>query len=266
MPAFQPTVAGGAPSRDIWSDIGGAIGGLFGLPQQHAADQAQKQSAEQQALANQYGQQGAGVFGQLGQQGQGQYNAYNQNYLGLLNQYGQTAGLGNTIQGQQGQGQNPYQLDQNQQALFNQSNAQIANASKQAQAQFQQHMAAQGISDPRALQVGQEQLQEHFNALQQETEAKFYEQIKQDKEQALQQIISQLGQYGQQGIGQQEAAGSGFLGLASGAQSFAAQNQNVALQQQSNGFSQEAGLAQFIAKLSGVGVRQPGDTIQYNPG
>lgn len=242
--------------RDIWSDIGNGIGSLFGIPQQQAANAAQKQSASQQTLANQYGQQAAGVYGGLAQQGGNQAGQYQNNYLNLLNQYGQLSGVGSPInaapvggttaqnfayqnqqqmQGQQGgQTASPYQLDPNQQALLNQSNAQIAQASKSAQAQFAQHMASSGITDPRALQLGQEQLQEHFQALQQDTEAKFYEQVKADKLTALQQIISGLSQYGQQGVGEEEAAGSGYLGLASGAQAFSAQNQNVALQQQQN--------------------------------
>ncbi len=238
------------PTRDIWSDIGGAVGSLFGIPQGQAAHNAQQQSSQQQALANQYGAQGANIYHGLANQGQSQTGAYQANYLNLLNKYAGTAGLnsqGNTIdpngwrppdQGQPGQGQagpDPYALDHNQQSLLNQSNAQIAQASKSAQAQFVQHMNNAGFgNDPRALQVGQEQLQEHFTALQQETEAKFYEQVKADKLTALQQIIQGLSQYGQQGIGEQEAAGSGFLGLASGAQAFSAQNQNVALQQSQN--------------------------------
>lgn len=280
--AVQPTVAGGAPSRDIWSDIGGAVGGLFGIPQQQAAHNAQQQSAQQQALATGYGQQAAGIYGGLASQGAQQAGVYNSQYLNLLNRFGGLAGLGGntvgnnprqpntaagqqgnlaqTLNGQPGQGQpgggpgeNPYQLDQNQQALFNQSNAQLAQTFHQAQSQLAQHLSASGIDDPRYQQVAQEQLQEHFSALQQETQAKFYDQVKQEKLSALQQIISGVGQYGQQGVGQEEAAGSGFLGLAQGAQSFAQQQQNVALQQQSNSQSQINGLLNLGGFAAGGG-------------
>lgn len=277
--AVQSGSANG-PTRDIWSDIGNGIGSLFGIPQQQAAQTAQKQSAGQQALANQYGQQGAGIYGGLAQQGANQQGQYQNNYLNLLNQFGQLSGVGSPVnaapvggttaqnfayqnaqqagQGQGGQAANPYQLDHNQQAMLNQSNAQIANASKSAQAQFVQHMASSGITDPRALQLGQEQLQEHFQALQQETEAKFYEQVKTDKLAALQQIIASMSQYGQQGIGEQEAAGSGFLGLASGAQAFSAQNQNVALQQQQNSQGAIGGLLNLGGFALGGGFGKAG--------
>lgn len=253
--AVQAGQVDGTTRGGIFQGITNLFGGILGeTDAQFAAKQSQNLATTQQASATQYGQQAAGNYSQIGQQGQKQTGIYDNNYLNLLNQYGGMAGLGgNTIntrggtgaggnlaqtlnsqpgQGQQQAGPNPYQLDPNQQSMLNQSNAQIAQASKSAQAQFAQHMASSGITDPRALQLGQEQLQEHFQALQQETEAKFYEQVKTDKLAALQQIISGVSQYGQQGIGEQEAAGSGFLGLAQGAQAFAAQNQNVALQQQ----------------------------------
>ena len=267
---------------DLFSTIGNAIGGLFGIPQGQAAQKANNQAQQQQQLQNQYGQQASNVYSGLQQQGHAQIGAQNQNFLTLLDRYGSIAGLGNPLSfGQQGHpgdsggrtptpgtpGQNPqatrtdpsldpYALDGNQQAQLNQSMGQIANAQKSAAAQFTQQMAASGITDPRALQLGQEQLQEHFATLQADTQTKFYEQVKQDKLTALQQIISQIGQYGQQGVQETEAAGSGFLGLASGAQSALTNQQQLALQQQQSSQGAIGGLLNLGGFAAGGGFNR----------
>lgn len=255
------------------------ISSLLGMDASHAAGQAQKTADSQTALQNQYGQQAAGVYGQLNQQGNTQSAAYQSNYLPLLQQFGSLAGLGgNTLQGtgtapgaqrvptaqggvNAGQGSNPqaqggpqdannpYSLDHNQQGLLNQQLGQLSKSFQQAQGQLAQSFAAKGITDPRAVQVGQEALQEHYNALQEATQTQFYEQIKQDKLKALQELISGVGQYGAQGAQQQEAAGSGYLGLASGAQAAANANQQNALAQTQNAQTQASGALSLLTSF-----------------
>lgn len=158
------------------------------------------------------------------------------------------------------QGNNPYQLDQYQQQQLNQSTALIAQSQQQAQAAFAQHMAAAGINDPRALEVGQQQLSEHFAALTAQTQTQFYENVKQQKQQALQALITEMSQYGQQGIGQQEAAGTGYLGLASGAQAAANANAINAQNAQAQNNAQTSGILDLIGFGLGGGFGGAGST------
>lgn len=271
------------------------LSSLLGLDSAHNAGVAQTNSTNQLALQNQYGSQGANIYAGLAQQGGQQAGAYGSNYLNLLNQFGGLAGLGgNTIPGQGGPGsqnpgtpqnnapagtngvpqnqggpqdpKNPYSLDPNQQGLLNQSLASLGKQQQQATASFQQQLSAKGINDPRALQVGQEAIQEHFSALQQTTQAQFYEQVKQDKLKALQDIISGLGQYGQQGIQQEESAASGYLGLSSGAQAAANQQQNQANQQQQLANNQFGGLLNLIGFGVGGGFGGAGTPATVSSG
>lgn len=257
------------------------------------AGQAQTLATQQQGVANAYGQQGAGVYGALNSAGANQSAAYQGNYLNLLNEYGSLAGLGaNAVGGapvnpatqggagvrtatapgaaanqpgaQQGgagqqvqggnQASNPYSLDQNQQSLLNQQIAGVQQSAKQATAGFQQQMEAQGITDPRSLEVGTQQIQEHFAQLSSQTQTAFYQQVKTDKLQAMQQLLSGLSGYGQTGISQQEAAGSGYLGLASGAQAATNAQQSNALNQQNLSNEQLSGLFQLIGGAVGGGL------------
>lgn len=218
-----------------------------------------------QTNANAYQGQAAAGYGNLAQQGQAQTNEYNANYIPLLQKFGSYAGLGgsglnaggisnvNPTTGQTATAQanaqngmasdpanNPYTLDQNQQGLLNQQTASLAKQHQQATASFEQELQAHGISDPRALQVGKETLDEHFASLKATTETQFYEQVKQDKMKALQSLISEMEQYGQQGISETEASAGG-LGSLGGAQ------QNQANIQQQNAQSQQSGLAQLLS-------------------
>lgn len=297
---------------DFFSTIGNLVGGIFGIPQEQAAQKAKNQSAEQYNRQKGYQDSGAGIYGQLGSQGAAQYADYHNNYLNLLSQFGNLSGLGDPLSHFGGPGQpayggtqgaiggtshpgqwnmaqptnqaaidaaggpsviaqynqgpqpqptsassDPYALDTYQQQQLNQSQANIARQAKSAVGSFEQQMNAHGITDPRALQVGREQIHEHFAALSADTQTKFYEQAKKDKLAALQSIIGEIQQYGQQGIGQQEAAGSGYLGLAGGAGASYAQNQNVALQQQQSSQDAIGGLLNLAGFGAGGGFRQP---------
>lgn len=257
------------------------LSSLLGMDAQHNAGVAQNK-------ANAYGDQAAGLYGGIGQQGQNQTNTYNQNYLPMLQQFSGLAGLGrqgfspqsgpgvptgpNAIPGDaanQKQGgpqdtNNPYSLDQNQQALLNQQTASLTRQYQSSVSSFQQQMQAHGISDPRALEVGQQTLQEHYAALKSQTETQFYEQIKQDKLSALQALIGEMGQYGQQGISEQEFSAGGIAGLA-GAQ------QNQSNIQQQDAQTQQAGLlhllTQFFPGGTLSGNKQPASTppITFGP-
>lgn len=273
---------------DFFSTIGNAIGGLFGIPQQQAANKASNQAQTQQGLQNQYGSQAAGVYGGLATQGNAQVGAQNQNYLTLLSRYGSEAGLGNPLvstngaaQGAQGrtppgvttpgtnpaQGgqtaadQNPYSLDGNQQQQLNQSLAGIAQSQKSAISDFQASMTSSGLSnDPRAMQTGIEQLNEHFAALSAQTQTQFYQQVKQDKLSALQNLITGIQSYGAQGVQEQEAAGSGYLGLATGAQNAANANNSNALTQQQLSQDSISGLLNLAGFGLGGGFSKPTST------
>lgn len=264
-----------APTRDIWSDIGNFFGNITGVNASNQANQNQKQAMSQIDLANSYGTNAAGVYSGLRDQGNSQQQVYQNNFLGLLNREGAYAGLGpNTVQpnpttlnsppasglrqpntpGEPVPGQqqadpnnNPYQLDTYQQQQLNQTMAGIAQAQKTATASAIEQLNQRGITDPRTVQLVTEQLNEHFADLQAQESTKFYEQVKTDKEQALQSIITQLSQYGQQGISEQEAAGSGFTGLAGGAASLGQAQQNLALQQQQTASSQAGNTLSALA-------------------
>lgn len=191
---------------------------------------------------------------------------------GILNRQG-TGNLPVTQQSPNGtnQGNNPYQLDQYQQQQLNQSTALIAQSQQQAQAAFAQHMAAAGINDPRALEVGQQQLSEHFAALTAQTQTQFYEQVKQDKLKAMQEILAGVSQYGQQGIGEQEAAGTGYLGLASGAQAAANASAINAQNAQAQNNAQTSGILDLIGfglggGFGGAGSGSSGQQYGYDPG
>jgi hypothetical protein len=156
---------------------------------------------------------------------------------------------------------NPYSLDQNQTAQLNQINGNIAKQAQSAIASFQQQMVSRGITDPRAMELGQEQIQEHFAGLQSEAQTSFYETVKQDKEKALQYLIAEMSNYGAQGISEQEAAGSGFLGLASGSQAAANAQQGFSLEQQQLANNQQGGLLNLLGFGLGGGFnsqRTPG--------
>lgn len=268
----------------IFQGITNAFGGLLGeTDAQYAQKQAQNQANTQSAQQQKYAGLGANVYQGLQSQGQAQIGAQNQNYLTLLDRYGSIAGLGNPLsfgnQNNPAQSNvpggrtptpgtpgtnpqatqtdpslNPYSLDGNQQAQLNQSMAQIAHSQQQAQSQFAQHLAQAGLgNDPRLLAVGNQQLQEHFTALQQDTETKFYEQVKADKLTALQQIISGISQYGQQGVQETEAAGTGYLGLASSAGNAALAQQSNALQASQSNDSAISGLLNLGGFAAGGG-------------
>lgn len=240
------------------------LSSLLGLDAQHSAGVAQQK-------ADNYSTQAAGAYGNIGAQGQQQTGVYNGNYLSLLNRYGGFAGLGgesvqgpNTgtpavipgIPGQEGQGNgspanNPYNLDVHEQERLNQTTANIAKQSQHAMASYQQQLTNRGITDPRALQVGQEQIQEHFAALNAEAQTSFYEQIKQDKMKALQSLIGEIGQYGAQGISEQEAAAGGYGSLA-GAQ------QNQSNIQTQNAQAQQAGFLHLLTQFAPGGTFNSG--------
>lgn len=271
----QPAVPGGAASRDVWSDIGNFFGNVTGVNASNMAAQSQKQAQSQLALQNQYGANAAGVYGNLNQQGNAQEGAYGNQYLNLLNRFESLAGLGgnalninarqpsatggnlasqlNAVPGSGPSdapaGENPYQLDQNQQGLLNQRMGLLSQTHQQAVSQLQQQFQARGITDPRAQQVGVEKLNEHFAALAQDEQTQFYNQIKDDKLKNLQTLLSGLEGYGKTGIAQQEAAGSGYLGLATGAQNAAAQQQNQAFQQQNLSNEQSSGLFHLLTQF-----------------
>lgn len=275
----QPTVQGGAPNRSLLSSF-------LGLDSAHSAGVAQTSSNNQLALQNQYGANAAGVYGNLNQQGNAQEGAYGNQYLNLLNRFGSLAGLGgnalninarqpsatggnlasqlNSVPGSGPSdapaGENPYQLDQNQQGLLNQRMGLLSQTHQQAVSQLQQQFQARGITDPRAQQVGVEKLNEHFSALAQDEQTQFYNQIKDDKLKNLQTLLSGLEGYGKTGIAQQEAAGSGYLGLATGAQNAAQQQQNQAFQQQNLANEQQSGLFHLLTQFF------PGGSLAGKPG
>lgn len=272
------------------------ISSLLGLDAQHNAGQLAKTSQQQQQVANQYGQQAAGIYGNLQAQGQGQTNVYNQDYLSLLSKAGSFAGLGNNLltpsntgptggrtppsiapgspQGQAGPGvgnpyggaatpggggpqqqdtNNPYSLDQNQQQLLNQQLQGISQQKQQSMAQTTQILAQQGITGGPALAAAQQVIDNHFADLHARTETSFYEQIKTDKQQALQQIIQEISGYGQQGIQETQSAANGLLGLQSGAQGAQASLQQQSLQQQNLSNEQLSGLFSLIGFGTGGG-------------
>lgn len=243
------------------------ISSLLGQDAQHNAGVAQSNSNAQLERQNSFGNQAGDIYGNLNSQGQQGANAYGGQYLPLLNRFGAMAGLGgnsivsgqpqsgmrqpgapmgggeapfgSAVQPQPAQGgqqdpNNPYSLDQNEQGQLNQQIASLASMHQQALSSTAQALAARGIntSDPRIMQVATQSINEHFARLKADEETKFYDQIKQSKLQALQSLLGGLEGFGKTGIGQQEAAGSGYLGLASGAQNAAAQQQNAAFGQQ----------------------------------
>lgn len=257
------------------------LSSFLGLDASHNAGVAQTNATNQIARQNQFGDQAAGVYSGLQQAGAGQAGAYQGNYLQLLNEFGGMAGLGTPItqtrqppaanvpgqaptqgtlastlngrtatpgQGQdQQQGPNPYGLDHNQQQLLNQSIAQIGQSQKAASSAFAQQMQRDGITDPRDLAIGHQQIEEHFTALSETTQAQFYEQVKTDKMKALQEIMSGLQTYGSQGIAEQEAAGSGYLGLAAGAQNAVNSSQQQSLEQQQLSNNQLGGALSLLS-------------------
>lgn len=161
--------------------------------------------------------------------------------------------LAQNLNGQNGQNPqaDPYKLDQYQQQQLNQSMTSLAQSHRAATSSFQEQMQQHGITDPRALAAGTEAINNHFADLKAKTETSYYEQIKNDKEQALQFLIAQMSGYGTQGIQNQEFATSGY-GSLSGAQ------QATALTQQQNAQEQLGGTLQLLAQAGAFGKYNKG--------
>jgi hypothetical protein len=87
-------------------------------------------------------------------------------------------------------GPNPYNLTQYQQQQINQQTTAIQQQGQQAASQFQSEMAASGITDPRALEAGQQLLQSHFSDLQSTTTANFMENARAQQEAAYQELLN----------------------------------------------------------------------------
>lgn len=242
------------------------VNNLTGTTAQKNADDAQVRANQQIALQNQYGQQAAGIYAGLNTQGQGQVKTYQNSFASLLQQYAGNAGVGSALPGgtgAQGGAQqrvpgspaastDPYGLDVHQQERLNQTIGHLAQAKQGAIADVTAKLASQGITG-RPAALAAEQINEHFGAMQAEEETKFYEQIKQDKQQALQTLMATLSDYGKSGISQEEAAGSGYLGLAGGAQAAAQAQQSNSLNQQQLANDQIAGLLNLAGYAAGGG-------------
>lgn len=224
-------------------------------------------------LAAKYGETAGSIYSGLNIAGGNQASVYQNNYLGLLNRQGALAGLGpNTINvggnpnvgatglrnpvlpGQQqtavqADANNPYALDQYQMQQWNQQAAGIAQSAKSAIASFQEQMNRSGLTDPRLMQIGTEQLQEHFAAIHAEAETKFYEQVKADKQAALDAITKELADYGKSGIAQEETAAGGYSNLQGNFLQQKAQQDALAAQNQQAFWSTIGGLGAIAATL-----------------
>ena len=248
---------------------------LTGADAAHNAGVSSNAALSQQQIGNQYGNQAAGIYNNLNSQGQAQSGTYNQDYLGLIAKQGNLAGLGSNVlspaaqqaggnpraadangaanptaqggaQQQQQNASDPYSLDQNQQKLLNQQLQGIAQQQQAAVASTTQALAQQGITGGAALAAAQQTIQEHFADLNSRTQVSFYEQISKDKQAALQSIVQEIAQYGQQGNQLQQSAATGFGGLQAGA--FGQQNSlnQQAVQQQNLSQEQFGGLLGLI--------------------
>lgn len=268
------------------------VGSLFG------DDTAAKQRQQQLDLANkaygessQYRQQAAPGYQALQAYGQGQQGLYNANLPVYQNAFNQAAGLPTTqnatqanpnpspgyrqpsggtapaapaSQPQQAQQNNPYQLTQPQQEQLNGQVDTLAKQHQTALANFRARLSAQGITDPRALAAGEQQLGEQFSGLSNQAQAKFAEDARAQREAAAKQMLDYFANAGAQGTQAYAEGTNGIAGLgqqALGASSVAQNGANSAgyfaqqQQQQQNALS--SGLSQLIGYALSGGFNKP---------